>query len=147
MSKRSESNKSPVLILPINDLQLSKNFGNYSVSLSDKFRDVEGDSLMYFVTSENPSLINAVIDNGTLKLSGTEEGNTTIYIMAVDANGGLAVDTLDVAVKNTVSTVDFSSLNNVKVFPSITQNVTYIINAKPQHTVSLFSVHNVVFQT
>lgn len=146
MSKRSESNKSPVLMLPTDDLQLSKNFGNYSVSLTDKFRDVEGDSLIYFVTSENPSLINAEIDNGTLRLSGTEEGNTTIYIMAVDANGGLAVDTLDVTVKNTVSTVDFSSLNNVKVFPSITQDVTYIINAKTQHTVSLFSVHNVVFQ-
>jgi hypothetical protein len=33
----------------------------------DKFNDVEDDSLMYFVTSKNPSWDNVEMDNGTLK--------------------------------------------------------------------------------
>ncbi len=146
MPKRSEGNKSPEVKQPIDDLQLNKNFGNYTVTLADKFKDAEGDSLLYFVTSENPSLIKAEIENGTLKLSGNEEGSTTIYVMAVDFNGGLAVDSFKVIVKNSVATNDISSLHNVKVFPSITKDVVYIINAKPRQTVSLLSVHNTVIQ-
>jgi hypothetical protein len=40
--------------------------------------------------------------------------------MTKDANGGLADYTFEVNIKNTVSSIDFSSFYNVQVFLSIT---------------------------
>jgi hypothetical protein len=139
--KRSMSNESPIKVNAIADLELIENFGTYSINLSDVFEDPEGDSLLYFVTSEEPTLISANIEAQQLLLSGGEIGSTTIFVMALDANGGLAVDEFKVLVKTTVSTDDAQSiLHDIAVFPSPTNGFVQVVGATPDYTISLISI-------
>lgn len=122
--KRSVSNETPIRVNGIADLEVQENFGTHAINLSDVFMDSEGDSLLYFVTSEDSALVSASINAQQLLLSGGEVGMTTIYVMALDANGGLAVDEFVVQVNPIVSTQELQSA--ISIFPRLTQDFIYV---------------------
>ncbi len=136
--KKSLSNQSPILKNGIADLELEKNFGSYSINLSEVFEDETQDSLLLFATSELSTFISTDIDDQELRLSGGEIGSTTIFVMALDANGGIAVDEFEVQVKTKVSTNE--ALSNISVFPNLTQDFIYVNGAIENRVISLTSV-------
>jgi hypothetical protein len=138
--KRSMSNESPMLVNGIADLVLQENFGTHAINLSDVFSDSAADSLFLFATSEDSALISANINGQQLLLSGGEVGNTTIFVMALDANGGLAVDEFDVKVKAIVSTNIPSSVENIAVFPRLTHDFIQVTGANADCNISLISI-------
>jgi hypothetical protein len=138
--KRSMSNESPTLVNGIADLELQENFGTYTINLSDVFNDSEADSLLLFVTSEDSALISANINGQQLLLSSNEVGNTTLYLMALDANGGLAINEFDVKVKPIVSTDAPFNVRNIAVFPSLTQDFIQVTGATNDCNLSLISI-------
>ncbi len=146
--KRSLSNGSPIRTNGIADLELQENFGTYAINLSDVFEDPEGDSLLLFVTSEASPLISANITAQQLLLSGGEVGTTTIFVMALDANGGLAIDEFDVQVKPIVSTNSAqSSIQNIVVSPSLTHDFIQVVGATAGYKISLISIDKSYQQT
>lgn len=138
--KRSLTNASPIRKIGITDLVLDENFGNYNINLMDSFEDAERDSLVIFVTSENSSLITAEINDELLELSGNEIGTSTIYVMALDANGGLAVDTFNVEVKAVVSTEEI--LSGISIFPNVTQDFVQVLGLNEYDKIELSSLDN-----
>ncbi len=137
--KRSVLNESPIRVNGIADLELQENFGMYTINLSDVFEDPEGDSLLLFVTSEESTLVSASINGQQLLLSGGEVGMTTIYVMALDANGGLAVNEFVVQVNPIVSTKEVQS--TISVFPRLTHDFIYIAGSAG-FEISLISLDN-----
>jgi hypothetical protein len=138
--KRSLSNQSPTLVNGITDLELQENFGSYSINLSNVFSDSEADSLLLFVTSEDSALVSANLNGQQLLLSGGELGNTTLYLMALDANGGLAINEFDVKVRPTVSTNIASNVQNIAVFPRLTHDFIQVTGAVADCDISLISM-------
>lgn len=136
--KRSAANGSPSVTSGIADLELPENFGSHSINLSDVFQDPEVDSLLLFVTSDQSALISADIDAAMLTLSGGAAGEATIYLMALDANGGLAVDDFKVTVNPTISTTDVGA--NFSIFPRLTQDYIHIVGPAADYTLSLISM-------
>jgi hypothetical protein len=139
--KRALEDESPQVIKNINDIELSKGFGSYIINLQDVFKDTKGDSLLYFVTSEDTSLLNAKIDSQKLVLSGGTVGSTTVHVMALDINGGLAVDEFDVVVKSASSAEDSSnSLQPLSVLPLLTSDYVYVNGAADGYSLEIVSV-------
>jgi hypothetical protein len=136
--KRSAANGSPIVTKGLADLELPKNFGSHSINLADVFRDPEGDSLLLFVTSDQSTLVSADIDAAMLTLTGGGVGEATIYLMALDANGGLAVDDFKVKVTPTVSTTDAGS--DFSISPRLTQDYIYIIGPSANYTLSVIAM-------
>ena len=61
--------------------------------------------------------------------------------MALDANGGLAIDEFDVAVKPIVSSNDAPSiLQNILVSPNLTQDFIQVLGATAGHSILLTSM-------
>jgi hypothetical protein len=144
--KRSLVNESPVLTNSISNLILPQNFGTHTINLSDVFADPTGDSLLYFVTSEQSSLISANINNQELTLSGGALGNTTIYLMAIDANGGLAVNEFNVEVSSATSIIQSKIQSNIAIFPHVTQDFVNITGETVNYDISLISIDNAYHQ-
>lgn len=101
--KRSPDDESPRVVKRISDMELQQGFGTHSISLREVFEDAKGDSLLLFVTSSDTTVAKARIENQTLQLSERGEGTTTLYVMSLDKNGGLAVDEVDIRVKKSTS--------------------------------------------
>lgn len=128
--KRVQSDESPQLIQGIDSLKLLKDFGTHTINLLEVFKDVKGDSLLFFVTSKDSSLVNATIDNQKLVLRGGREGNTTIYAMALDKNGGLAVNEFEVLVAATTTSAEEQNADlAITVSPTVTHDVVYVRGA------------------
>ncbi|MBK6995369.1 MAG: hypothetical protein IPH31_10750 [Lewinellaceae bacterium] len=136
--KRTASNGAPILVNGIADLELIENFGTHTINLADVFEDPEGDSLLLFVTSEDPAFISADITSQQLLLSGGAIGTTSIYVMALDANGGLAVDEFKVQVNPVSSTNEPAS--KINVYPRLTQDFIHVDGATADYNITLFSV-------
>ena len=138
--KRNTLNASPIVANGITDLELPKDFGTHNINLANVFKDFEGDSLLLFVTSEDSSLISANINAQQLSLKGGKIGSTTIFVMALDANGGLAINKFDVKVKLTVSTNEVQS--NISVFPNVTHDFIHVVGVSAGYDISLISIDN-----
>jgi hypothetical protein len=141
--KRVLTDESPQVVKAIYDVELAKGFGTHAINLPEVFTDSKGDSLLLFVTSNDTTLINAKIENQKLILTGSKEGRTTVYAMALDKNGGLAVDEFDVLVKSAVSTVEtLTPKFNIYVWPSITNDIIQISGLTNNCLITLTSVIN-----
>jgi hypothetical protein len=139
--KRSVTDESPQVTKVIRDVELLKDFGTYTINLNDIFTDTKGDSLLLFVTSKDTSLIKANIDSKRLVLSGGEVGTTTLYVMALDKNGGLAVDEFDVFVKTTVSVADKQKqCPTLSVSPSATHDFLTVSGTTPESLIEVVSI-------
>lgn len=138
--KRSPQNESPKVIKAVDDLKLETDFGKYSLTLSAIFADTQGDSLLFFATSSDTSVINTSIHNGKLILTGGNDGNTTIYLMALDNNGGLAVDEFDVSVKTAVSAIgNFADTQRISVSPTVADDFIFVTGLSLDYSVELVS--------
>ncbi len=136
--KRNVSNKSPIVVNGIADLKLTENFGTHAIDLSKVFKDSEGDSLLLFVTSQDSTIISANIKAQQLLLSGSKIGSTSVFVMALDANGGLAVDEFKVQVNPILSTDEATS--KVTVYPRLTQDFVYVNGATTDYNITLCAV-------
>jgi hypothetical protein len=146
--KRDITNGSPTVVNGIADLKLQKNFGSYTINLPDVFADPEGDSLLLFVTSEKTPLITPLLEGQKLTLSGGDIGTTTIYLMALDDNGGLVVDAFEVTVETMSSSDDKpSSFQNITISPSITQDIVRVVGASIDMKLSIISIDHSYKQT
>lgn len=138
--KRDELNGSPGLINAIADLELPEGFGSYTIDLSEVFADPEGDALLLFASSSESALISTQTNSQQLVLSGGEPASATILVMAVDANGGLAIDEFKVQVGITVSSHDAAFFDqNVSIFPNPAGDYISIVGALSDYNISLFS--------
>ena len=146
--KRSLADESPQVVKAIGNLKLPKDFGSHAIDLREVFRDSKGDSLLIFVTSKDTALIAAKIVDQNLILSGGDEGSTTMYVMALDKNGGLAVDEFDVLVNKTISTVETQNPRpNIVVSPSITHDFVYVSGASNNSSMVLSSLIGTYHET
>lgn len=138
--KRLLQDESPKVVKSINNVELQENFGNYTINLSEIFADNQGDSLLFFVTSADTNLIKGTIYNGKLILLGGNVGNTTLYAMALDKNGGLAVDEFDVLVTSAVSTVSNPhAAADISISPSVAHDIILITGLTQDYRVELVS--------
>jgi hypothetical protein len=141
--KRVLTDESPKVVKAIYDVKLAKGFGTHAINLPEVFTDSKGDSLLLFVTSNDTTLINAKIENQKLILTGSKEGRTTVYVMALDKNGGMAVDEFDVLVESVVSTVEtLTPKFNINVWPNLTNDVIQISGLTTNCLITLTSVFN-----
>lgn len=141
--KRIESNASPILANEMADLVLEENFGTHTIDLSDVFQEPDGEPLLLFATSEASGLITTSIDAQQLVLSGGAAGNTVIYVMGLDANGGLAVDEFTVTINLVNSTNELSNFSkNISVYPTLTCDYIYLEGASMDYEISLLSIDN-----
>ncbi|MFN8358407.1 MAG: T9SS type A sorting domain-containing protein [Candidatus Kapaibacterium sp.] len=139
--KRSPADESPLVSNSIKDLELSKDFGSYTIKLSDVFKDPKGDSLLFYVTSEDASFLKAKIESQQLVLAGGSVGTTTVHVMAIDFNGGLAVDEFNVVVKSSSSAEDESTSEHLlTVSPLLTSDVVVVRGATAEYTVEIISL-------
>jgi len=66
-----------------------------------------------------------------------------VYVMALDKNGGMAVDEFDVLVESVVSTVEtLTPKFNINVWPNITNDVIQISGLTTNCLITLTSVFN-----
>jgi len=141
--KRVLTDESPKVVKAIYDIKLAKGFGTHAINLPEVFTDSKGDSLLLFVTSNDTTFINAKIENQKLILTGSKEGRTKVYAMALDKNGGMAVDEFDVLVESVVSTVEtLTPKLNINVWPNITNDVIQISGLTTNCLITLTSVFN-----
>jgi hypothetical protein len=138
--KRDLSNDAPVSINEIADVRLKENFGSFEIDIANVFKDPKNDSLQLFVTSENSALISPSIANDKLTLFGNEVGSTSIYLMAIDANGGLAIDEFKVEVEKIVGTDDNLINQNIFIYPSFTRDFIHINGATANCNILLTSI-------
>lgn len=93
------------------------------------------------VTSEAPTLISAKIETQELVLQERVVGNTTVFVMAFNANGGLAIDAFDVAGQPIVSSDDSPSiLQNIVVPPNLSKDFIQVLGATAGHGILLISM-------
>lgn len=141
--KRILTDESPQITKPIHDVQLVKDFANHTINVPEVFTETKGDSLLYYVTSADTTLIKARIDNNKLILTGGNEGKTTIYLMAVDFNGGLAVNEFTVDVKSSVSHINQENTSpDISVSPSITHDYIYVTGNTNNYLFTITSAIN-----
>jgi len=138
--KRSPTDETPQVITSINDVELLKGFGSYTINLADVFKDSKGDSLLYFVTSEDTSLLKTKIESQKLVLAEGSVGNTTVHVMALDFNGGLAVDEFNVIVKSSSSAEDASTSEQLTVSPLLTSDYVVVSGAADGYSLEIVSV-------
>ena len=88
-------NRPPEVRTEIDDQTLTVDT-NKGISLSDKFRDPDGDTLRYTTSSSAPGVATASVRGGTLTIMAAGAGTTmvtvTAYDRAVGVSGGLSVD-------------------------------------------------------
>jgi hypothetical protein len=141
LPKRLPGDESPLSIKPIMDQELVKGFGTFTLDLREFFADSKGDSLFFFATSADTALIKSSIAGHTLILSGGEEGRTTIYVMALDQNGGMVADEFEIKVKATVSggLEQQDKSGSVSFWPQLTQDYIYLSNTAHSYQVIITS--------
>ena len=93
-------NDAPTLISQLPDLSLLEDVGTVEITLSTVFEDVDGDELVYVVSSSNVEVITASSANGLLTLTEVSNGISTISINVDDQNGGVLDVSFDVVINN-----------------------------------------------
>ncbi len=139
--KRSLENESPFVKDSIENISMLTTFNNYSIDLSEVFEDPEGDQLYYFTASEHPNLIETRIENQALILSADQLGNGTIYVYALDGNGGLAIEEIVVNIGEVVSTQNLAASSlGLSIFPNPTQNDLTIVGPIKDYRILIQSI-------
>ncbi|WP_121616870.1 GLUG motif-containing protein [Virgibacillus halodenitrificans] len=99
-------------------IQLDKN-PTHKIDISNVFKDADGDSLTYTVTSNKDSVVQATLDGTNINLTGLVEGSSLITVTAEDGNGGTVSETFYVNVVEEVvqpeftkATIQFAAIPN-----------------------------------
>ena len=93
----------PVVASAISDLDLKagateETGDTQDVSLSGVFSDPDGDALTITAASSNPGVVEALVSQGTLTITGVADGTATVTVTARDADGNTVSDAFDVTV-------------------------------------------------
>ncbi len=93
----------PVVASAIADLDLKagateEKGDTQDVSLSGVFSDPDGDALTITAVSSDPGVVEALVSQDTLTITGVADGTATVTVTARDADGNTVSDTLDVTV-------------------------------------------------
>ncbi len=107
-------NHTPIVVNPINDLNLTQGFANYSIDISNVFSDADDDILSYSVTSSNTAVVGATLSGTSLNINEIGLGSSNITLTANDGNGGTASDIFLVS----VSLGNFAPPSNLQVSES-----------------------------
>ncbi len=135
--KRDPLNGSPIIVDPMPDLETEKNFAPFTFDLSTVFSDPEDDLILHFATSSESGLITTTIENQQLLLTGTEEGTVSIFVTAIDGNGGHVTDDFTVQVVSPVSTQDVD--DHILLHPNPTIGIFTIEGDFQNHIIQLIS--------
>lgn len=138
--KRDASNESPTLTNPLTNLELEAGFTTHPVGLAGVFSDPENDTLLFFATSYESSLVSTNVDVQELTLGGGETGDVTILVTAVDFNGGLVTDEFEVGVGEVVSTENGGIPRPpISFSPNPAKNHIFAFGALSAYDISIFS--------
>ncbi len=88
------------LINPIGDLGFEEGFGTWNIDISDVFSMNEG--VDFGAVSLNNSIVSVELLGQTLKLTENGLGSSTVIVTASDLHGGVASDTINILVSETV---------------------------------------------
>ena len=110
-------NDSPTVAASIQDVTVSEDAANMTIDLTDKFSDLDGDSLTMTASSADASLVTASVSNNalTLDFQDNQHGNATITVTATDASNASATQTF---------TVTVTSVNDPPTVAASIQDVT-----------------------
>jgi hypothetical protein len=137
--KSNSNNGSPILVNPLEDLQLDENFNPYSIDLTNVFSDPEDDIILYFATSSSSDLVEASIENKQLILTGGQPTTVTIYLTAIDSYGGLVTDEFTLQVGNLLSTQEEGFGKTISIFPNPAHNIFTVAGILSQTNIAIYS--------
>lgn len=92
-------NRDPVAAGTISDLELMPG-DSLAVSLSEFFRDPDGDALVYSAATSNAAMVAVSLSGETLTVGGTNRGRATVTVTATDPGGRAAQQLFTVTVVN-----------------------------------------------
>ncbi|MFT6337421.1 MAG: hypothetical protein ACJATI_004184 [Halioglobus sp.] len=138
-SKNDQLNASPNLIDPIPDFLFIEAFSDFEIDLANVFSDPEGDEIFLFAKNEDPFVLTNV-EGQTLLLSGNENGVFPITVIAIDANGGVAMDEFFVLLEEAVSSNDIRVEDSVLIFPNPSQDNITIAGELDKYDISILSI-------
>ncbi|NQV22743.1 MAG: hypothetical protein HQ518_00105, partial [Rhodopirellula sp.] len=127
-------NDGPYLVSPLADRQTTEDTVDQTIDLSDVFAIIDDSELTLTVSTSNPSLVAAGVNNKTLTLAygANEAGTSDITVTATKSNGLSVSDTFRV-------TVDAVNDPPVVVNPP---GIITLTNGMPTRTIDLNSVFN-----
>ncbi|MCR4860844.1 MAG: S8 family serine peptidase [Bacteroidales bacterium] len=123
------SNSAPVATGEFGDQLLNATSEQKTFTLSDYFNDPDGEELTYTVGSSSTSIIvNSVVEDGVLTLTGHSYGSTTITVRAQDARGASVEQSFRVLLRDNSRPYD--------LYPNPVKDVLYL-RAGEEKTVDL----------
>lgn len=140
--KRSPANESPRVVNKLGERNMSKDSAKQVISMKGLFEDPTADSLLYFVTSTDTSVVHADIDHVSLTLrGGGNEGTSTVYVMALDKNGGLAVQEFTAVISSSSTDVEQSdSAPHISFAPNPTSDIVMVTGMTSNSRLVIISV-------
>jgi Na+/melibiose symporter-like transporter len=94
----SRGNTPPQLVNDLENMELTAGFDTRIIPLSEIFMDPDGDPINFLATSNNGSVVSAMIRNGNLQLIEKGLGKSSVVVYANDGRGGLVSESFDVSV-------------------------------------------------
>ena len=94
-------NVAPTVASSISNVTVSEDAANMTINLTDKFSDLDGDSLTLTASSNRDSLVTAIVTNGTdliLNFQENQHGDATITVTATDGSNETATQIFTVTV-------------------------------------------------
>ncbi len=125
-----KSNASPIVFNAIEDKIVEEGFASFEIDLDTVFSDEDGDVLLYSATqSGGDDVILVTLSGSVLTIKEEGLGTVTVFISAVDGNGGEATDEFDMEVKEAdgaVTGLGDEAEKSVVIFPNPAAEVLFI---------------------
>jgi len=118
-------NNPPTITGEIENIVFNGISGSNTITLTDYFTDIDGESLTYNIEESTSSIVNNSISDGELKLEPLEYGSTEITVTASDAKGKSCSLTFTVLVRSDIKSVD--------LYPN---PVTTSVSIRPEETMN-----------
>ncbi len=113
-----DENNIPVLVNPIDDMQLAEGFVFKNIDISNMFNDEDGDELEYFVASSDTNVVKVYEKDDSIYITEVDTGSTVITITAYDGHGGTAYDQFLVNIVKPNGIEDIDETDRINIFPN-----------------------------
>lgn len=139
-------NDVPSVVTPVEDVVRIRGFGMVTIEASSVFADNDTqDVIALTIASSNPTVANAVIQNGIITITEGSVGATTITLTADDGIGGVASHTFTVTI-NKASAV-FAAQNTVTTFDGTAKSLTLTTTPANLSTTIVYKLNGVAVPT
>ncbi len=125
ISVSDSTNQNPILVNPVDDINLDGGFNAYSIDISNIFIDIDGDLLSYTVENDNSNVVEVVLSGTSLVIFEEASGTTNIKLIANDGKGGIAYNTFSINV-SAVSGIEEDPLSNILIYPNPAHDKFYV---------------------